>query len=365
MLNSLVYSIKSTLYSLYKKHKLRRHVNSIETTRAENYGELINSTDLTPDEILAINAKWGFLVGNDKIPYGDWKIYKAIKGFNPDYLSLSLYDAYILPLLNPVDYVVPLANKSMLRYTFEGFAQPETVIRCVNGIYFDGNNHIVSRSEAITKLATVSEPCFLKPGTETNSSDGIVYIQPDKDNRADIELFLAQNNSFIAQKKLIQSDFLTQLNPTSLNTMRLTTLLLPDGVKIISAQLKIGKNGAIFDNSKHGSIFVGINENGILNESGARRDLKLYREQNGVKFANLSIPNYDTVKNFVMRGHLHVAPCHIIGWDIALDKNNQPVLIEANTFCPSITYEQIASGPIFGKYTDAAIDYIKYLKSNK
>jgi hypothetical protein len=48
----------------------------------------------------------------------------------------------------------------------------------------------------------------------------------------------------------------------------------------------------------------------------------------------------------------HVVPhFRIISWDIGLNKENQPILIEYNTIGQGVDL-QIANGPLFGEFTD-------------
>ena len=56
------------------------------------------------------------------------------------------------------------------------------------------------------------------------------------------------------------------------------------------------------------------------------------------------------------------ATCKIVGWDIAIDEDENPILIEAKLNCPGITIEQACSGPIFGKFTSETIESIDMTK---
>ncbi len=49
----------------------------------------------------------------------------------------------------------------------------------------------------------------------------------------------------------------------------------------------------------------------------------------------------------------------IVGWDVALDVNNQPIVIEANIINPGILFTQLAnSTPIFGERTEEVVQYV-------
>lgn len=367
MISNLIYTVKHNLYTGYQRRKLKACITSINSTQRKDYASLINGSSLSPDEINAINKRWGFLAGNEEICHDDWRIYKTINQFNADYVSFSLYHAYIVPLLNHAKYTHALADKTLLPYIFNGLAQPETILRCVAGIFFDSADNIVPHEKAKEILEGQREMFLIKPANDTYGGNGITIIDPNSEGGVNNDLInniLHTRTSFIIQRKLTQSPFMSALNESSLNTMRITTVLLPDKITPVSAQLKIGKSGAFVDNAAHGSIFVGINQDGTLRQHGVHRDLIPSDEQNGIKFGGMTIPNFDKVLDFAKEAHLHIAPCQIVGWDIALDENNQPVLIEDNIDCPGITYEQATSGPFFGSYTDEIIDYLKFKSVN-
>ena len=43
-------------------------------------------------------------------------------------------------------------------------------------------------------------------------------------------------------------------------------------------------------------------------------------------------------------------------WDLAIDKNGEPVLIEVNLMYQGIGFLQINNGPLFGDYTEDILD---------
>ncbi|WP_161485689.1 hypothetical protein [Gracilibacillus timonensis] len=48
----------------------------------------------------------------------------------------------------------------------------------------------------------------------------------------------------------------------------------------------------------------------------------------------------------------------MVSWDYAIDKNGDPVLIEANIPTGQIDFHQINIGPIFGEYTEKVLDHV-------
>lgn len=159
----------------------------------------------------------------------------------------------------------------------------------------------------------------------------------------------------VVQEGLIQSQTLSEINKSSVNTVRLLTLLKQDGtVKIYSAILRMGINGAKVDNASSGGITVGIKEDGRLKTCaysavGVRYDS---HPTSGVKFDNYMIPNYDKVKSLVKEQALYFPHFRLVSWDIAIDGDDRPVIIEANLHFGEIDFHQLNNGPLFGEDTE-------------
>ena len=70
-------------------------------------------------------------------------------------------------------------------------------------------------------------------------------------------------------------------------------------------------------------------------------------------------------KVIVKTAQLMIPNIGIVGWDVALDSNDNPLLIEVNIGGPGILYEQLCTGPIFGERTQEVIEYCKKLFCSK
>ena len=75
----------------------------------------------------------------------------------------------------------------------------------------------------------------------------------------------------------------------------------------------------------------------------------------GRKFAGRQIPNFASALELVRALHLRFGHFRIISWDIAIDKNYKPSLIEFNLTPQSIDLHQINNGPLFGCLTESVL----------
>ena len=68
-----------------------------------------------------------------------------------------------------------------------------------------------------------------------------------------------------------------------------------------------------------------------------------------------TIPNFDKVKELVIKAHWMIPYIKMISWDIALDENDMPLMIECN-FAGMIQVNEAVSGPLFGPVMDELLD---------
>lgn len=305
-----------------------------------------------------IKETWGEIIPSPlSIGYSFYEMVKVISEFSPSYLPSSYYMPYIFNALNLKSGLKVLGHKGLQRILFKECNQPDTVISRISGIFYDSAYNNISLHDAIKIIRNYGEDMIFKPAIDSSMGHGVKLITSDN-----INLDLINTSAdFIIQKRVLQSPFMSELNDSSLNCMRLTSININGMVSIESRIIKIGAKGSVVDNIGGGSggLVVGISKDGILADEGFRIDCSRIKSGDGIEFKNKKIPNFKDVLSLVTELHRLRNSMGIIGWDIALDSENNPVLIEANTYWPGITMEQFASGPIFGSRTKEVIEYIK------
>ena len=66
----------------------------------------------------------------------------------------------------------------------------------------------------------------------------------------------------------------------------------------------------------------------------------------------------------VKKAALRFPHFRLIGWDIAVGKDSEPIIIEANLTMSSIDVIETICGPLFGEYTEQVLEEI-FLKKKK
>lgn len=204
-------------------------------------------------------------------------------------------------------------------------------------------------------------PVFLKAASNSEGGHGVFYMDvsntiADVQNRVN-----AIRQDIVVQKPICQSSSLAKLNPSSVNTIRCMTFLDKSGkVKMYSACLRMGICGAKVDNASSGGVVSGIDEKGRLKKYAYKPTGEKYscHPTSGVIFLDYIIPNFDKVKNLVMSLAIQHPYFRLISWDIALDEQNEPVLIEANLCSGELDFHQLNNGPIFGDDTEDILNEV-------
>ncbi|BAO77624.1 sugar-transfer associated ATP-grasp domain-containing protein [Winogradskyella sp. PG-2] len=290
------------------------------------------------------------------------RFYKFANGkFYKDYLPLDIFRPIMEPNLNRKLYWPALVDKNLTSNLFVGFNQPETVLSNINGFYYV-NHTIVPEIIAIEVFDKIKTEFIIKPTVESGQGKMVKKFTVDNgktsiNNLDIIDLLKLYHKDFIIQKVVEQSAKLATLNSTTLNTLRVVSYLDKNGVaNVLTSYLRIGKPGSDTDNISIGGMACAVKEDGSLHSKGFihRNEggkSNLHKAPSGILLKDYQIPNYAGVTEMVKQMHPVIPMFKFISWDIGIDKNDMPVLIEYNTFYQNIDM-QMFTGPFFGKFTD-------------
>lgn len=168
------------------------------------------------------------------------------------------------------------------------------------------------------------------------------------------------DEDFILQPCVEQSAYISQFNPTSVNTIRMAIYRSFEDNKghLTGAIMRIGHKGSYLDNAHAGGCYIGIKKDGSLCHEVMDQYGVSQKVFNGIDFSqDFSIPNYQEVVKFGESIADYIPHCRLLALDIVLDKENKPHLIEINIDSFSMWLFQFTVATAFGKYTDEIIDY--------
>jgi len=288
------------------------------------------------------------------------------KYFSTRYIPQDLFFSHIELALNNQEYGT-LQDKNLLRRMFEDVPQPITIMGKIGALY-SKDGKIVSKKKCLLECLN-HDNFIIKPTTATYGGHGIIKYDICKDDRLGdyqklSKILDSYNEDFIVQKLVAQSDSMKKLNTTSLNTIRISSYLRSEEVVILFSIVRFGAKGVFLDNISQGGFYCQISDDGSLHKHAYNTDKKtISKTEEGTILEDFPIPNYEGVKELVKSVHQRVPYFKMISWDLALDTNDMPVLIEFNAFGQSIDFQAI-TGPLFGEYTDEVLDITKRFKEN-
>lgn len=285
--------------------------------------------------------------------------YSINNDFDVRYIPINAVFQKIISRLNYESMMSAYADKNTYDIRFKKFNQPVTILKkCGRDFYID--NKIVSEKQAVSLFATLDD-VIIKPALESGQGHGVMCFRQNHLMVSPKQYLLSLGDNFIIQERVKQHPELSKLNPSSLNTFRIVTYREGNNVYILNITLKIGHKGELVDNGHAGGYFVGVNEDGTLKKwvYSLNPFSKKEETESGVKVAGLLIPSFHQLRETACNLSLLLPYHKMVGWDIAIDENGNPLLIELNINGFGVNIIQIPNGPLLGKYTEKILNEIK------
>jgi len=289
------------------------------------------------------------------------RYYSAKNGlFDPRYIPNTLAYEKIDQHFNDRRLGYGFNDKNYYTTIFCGIPQPVALVRKIGGLLFDGEYRQLTAEEA-TAILCKQDEVIIKPSQESGSGRGIWFCKPGAEREKLIEfLENKQEANYIIQKIVKQHPDLEAVHAGSLNTLRICTVMLEDGVHILSSVLRMGVNESRIDNVTAGGISARIMPDGKLDRyaytyfSGERFD----RHPQGLVFEGYPVPSFEKVIATVKLAAQRIGNFRLVSWDMAVDENGDVLLIEANMRKGGINLHQFDNGPLFGDLTERILDEV-------
>lgn len=341
---------------LIAKIRKKREMKKWEVRITKNFKDLEHHRKLTKEQKKEIQDFYVSMIGK-KIPlYCHEYFYSRTGVFTKEYVPNNIYHCEIVPKANVHRLQSALGDKNMCDFLFPGENIVHSILKNMNGYYYY-EGRPVSEEESIA-LCQNMEKVIIKPARKSEGQD--VQFFNVKDGVTDLfgktigQLFKEYKQDFLIQDWVRQHKDMAALNPTSVNTMRILSYRSGMEVLIIYSVVRIGKNGSVVDNQCAGGISTTISETGHLGKvafGGFSKD-NITKTDTGITLEGYQLPSFDKAIAMVKRLHLKLPFFNIVGWDVAIQEDGEPVLIEFNTN-PGLSQSAFKSG--MGKYTERII----------
>ena len=294
-------------------------------------------------------------------------VYSSVSNIKDiNYVPEDLYYVLIEPCLNREELGLAIRDKNLSDKYFSNLSFPETILRNMDGQYYDKDYRWLAKDEIDSFLKSTLidyTKIIAKPSLQSGGGREIhaFDLRRDSVNMAILEKIFDQD--FIVQEYIYQSEYFSQFNESSLNCIRINSYrtLKNNSIYTDEILLKVGVRGAIFDNTHAGGTYINIGTDGTLGDFAV----------NGLGQKTFSPPGTDKLyKDFPKVPHIdelirvseEIARQHYyhrcLGVDICVDHNEQVRVIEINNRSIGIG-SQMLNGSLFKEHTPEVIKYTK------
>ena len=318
--------------------------------------------------------KWRRLYPNVNVDF--YRFYSHFIGNDANIVPDDVFHIIIEPTLNSQTALQVYSDKNMFEKLFDSSLFPTCVLRKMEGDFMDKDYRLLHMDDKLFFTMVINNQhlvqkgrLIVKPSVETGGGAGVrlfiyngnTWISDDGKELSMSLLNRLYKNNFIIQECIEPSEFVKQFNPTSYSTLRIFTYrsVKDDVPHFIGGYLRVGAIGSFKDNIWGGGYACPINEDGTLAEYAGDSSRRKYDSINGVLLRNktFKIPNWDRVLEVVYRVALTNTPNRLLSFDVMLNADNIPFIIEFNVKHQTVTSVQTLQHAFFGEYTDEIIDY--------
>jgi len=220
-----------------------------------------------------------------------------------------------------------------------GIRTPEIICNNVRDKFiFENTSFTIDNNEKFIDLVRVKikQDIFIKPKDGIQGRGVFKVLIDTVDDKYLSEVFNAiKQGDFIFQKLINQHPSISQLNATSVNTLRIDTYKDNEGVvHILTPFIRLGLVNSITDNTSTKGFIVPIDLNrGVFNKFGIQylsvgTEFLSEHPNSRVKFEGLSVPYANEIKEIVIKV-AGLVEDRLVGWDVAICDDG-PVVVEGN-----------------------------------
>ncbi|MGF1671218.1 MAG: sugar-transfer associated ATP-grasp domain-containing protein [Balneolaceae bacterium] len=264
------------------------------------------------------------------------------EGWIPD----DYYTFEMIPELNPRT-IAHISNlKTFDHRLFKEFAIQPLAVR-VNGSFYDHTHHLISFGEVKEKLREYGGEVVIKRDLAPSSKE-IEF----KEAISITEKEFPGKYDYLIQPAVKQHKIMDTLHPESVNTIRITTCIAPGGeISVKHQSLRFGKEGIRISNMAAGGLSLFLDKEGravtnAYNELGM--DAGDIHPTTGVRYRELQIPGMPESIDKCIESHHRFPYLRFIAWDIFIDREARPKLIEWNAWMPGMWEAEALTGPLWG-----------------
>ncbi len=277
--------------------------------------------------------------------YAPWLyVYSAINGdFKEGWIPDNYYGRVVIPKIQgaygKISSLKPLCNK-----LFDTDACPD-IVSFINGFWFDRNLKPLTIGQLQQTIFADTETVICKLDTSYQGRD-VFRLEKRDFNRGMIE----KKGDCVIQKFIDQHPFFNAFVGSAVATIRVTTVVdTNDQISLRACYLRLGRASDTHVRSMtHIRIPMDM-KSGALKGQGYLPNWHTIDKHpdSKVVFSDKIIPAYDECIRMVLRLHERMPMVRAIGWDVIVDKEGYPKVMEWNGYSNDIKFSEATQGPCF------------------
>lgn len=232
--------------------------------------------------------------------------------------EINRYKLY--PKFNGSKKRIEMQSKFKAYEAFQPYYQREAIFINQDTTYCDLERFFMSR-----------ETAFLKPNM-SGCGKGVEFIRlADYAQREEAYNYILSQSNSILEEQIIQTGFMKQIHPQSVNTVRVYACRLKDGIHVFGSHMRVGLGSSIVDNAAAGGIIISINNDGIAWTSGVDEFGNTYLEHpdTHVFIPGMKMPDWEKALHLIDEVMGVYPDIRFVGWDLAYT-NKGWIIVEAN-----------------------------------
>ena len=144
---------------------------------------------------------------------------------------------------------------------------------------------------------------------------------------------LIEKKQYLAEQGVVQHIEMNRLNQSSVNTIRVVTLLKDGCAHFMYALVRMGSGSGCVDNISSGGMYAPVSRQGIITAPAFCDKTGEYYDEHPLTkttFVGFRIPMFEQAIEMVELAAPRVPSVRYVGWDVAISKDG-PLLIEGNS----------------------------------
>lgn len=264
-------------------------------------------------------------------------------GFREGWIPDNYYGEVVVPRIKG-DYGDVAKLKPLARRLFATDAIPD-IASFVNGWFFSADGEVVD-PHAIEDFLFDRSPRIVFKVDASLQGQGVFLLDR---SRFSLDTIRDLGNG-VSQEYVQQHEAFARLMPSSVATLRLTTTIDEgSGATLRAAYLRLGRAADSHVMSRSHVRIPVDRRTGALVSPGFLADWGSIKEHPDTKerFRGGEIPSFEECGRLVMDLHQRVPFARCVGWDVTVDQDGNPKVLEWNGGHNDIKFSEATQGPCF------------------